>query len=320
MRNKVRTKVTKTTRFKTILRSDMSAGNKGKLFVKIYGKALGNIPVYLALIALSVIFIVPFFYMIGHSLMSVNDLLNPNIKWLPRSFNLNNYEYAYKSMNYLFYLGKTLLYVGVAVFGQIMTCSFVAYGLARVNFKGRGIIFGIVLFMMIVPPQTIIVPQYMMFANLGLKNSFVPIILPCFFAMGLNGGLIIFVFRQFFKGMPPELENAAMIDGTGVFGAYFRVIFPNVKPAILITSILSLVWQWNNSFEPSVYIEDTSKGLLTMQLNILQSNVSNVMQGVDFNEGITMAATFLTVLPLIVIFLAIQGRFMKSMAQSGLAN
>ncbi len=320
MKNKVRTRVGRTVRFKTILQSDMTASNKSKLFLKIYGKALGHIPVYLALIALSVVFLVPFLYMIGHSFMTASDLLNPNIKWLPRSLNFNNYVYAFESMDYWYYLGKTILVVGISVFAQIMSSAFVAYGLARVKFKGSGVIFGIVLFMLIVPPQTIIVPSYILFSNAHLVDSYIPIVLPCFFAMGLNGGMIIFVFRQFFKGMPAELENAAMIDGTGIFGAYFRVIFPNVKPAILITGILSMVWQWNNSFEPSIYIEDSSKGLLNIQLRELQQSVSNVMQGVDFNQGINMAGTLLTILPIVIIFLAVQGRFMKSMAESGLAN
>ena len=322
MKNK-KVKVTygKTARFKTIVKSDMTLSNKSKLFVKIYGKSFGKIPVYLALIALSVIFLVPFIYMIGHSIMGVSDLLNPNIKWLPRAITFSNYTAAFKSMDYVKYLLMTIAVVGIAVFGQVMSCSFVAYGLARVKFKASGIIFGLVIFMLIVPPQTIIVPSYIMFSKFGWLDSYLPIDIPCFFSMGLNGGLMVFIFRQFFRGMPVELENAALIDGTGIFGAYFRIIFPNAKPAVLTTSILSMVWQWNNSFEPSIYIENIQNGLLPMQLQQLKSNLSSAMAGtVDFNIGINMAGTFLTVLPILVVFLALQGRFMKNMANSGLAN
>ncbi len=322
MKNK-KVKVTygKANRFKTIVNSDMTLSGKSKLFVKIYGKSLGKLPVYLALIALSVIFIVPFVYMIGHSVMGISDLLNPNIKWLPRSITLSNYTAAFKSLDYVYYLLRTVLIVGIAVFGQVMSCSFVAYGLARVRFKASGIIFALVIFMLIVPPQTIIVPSYIMFSKFGWLDSYLPIDIPCFFSMGLNGGLMVFIFRQFFRGMPAELENAALIDGTGIFGAYFRIIFPNAKPAILTTAILSMVWQWNNSFEPSIYIENVQNGLLPMQLQQLKSNLSSAMSGtVDFNVGINMAGTFLTVLPILVVFLALQGRFMKNMANSGLAN
>jgi multiple sugar transport system permease protein len=202
-----------------------------------------------------------------------------------------------------------------------MSCSLVAYGIARIKFKLSGVIFALILFIMIVPPQTLIMPSYIMFCNVfNWYDTFLPMIVPCFFAMGLNGGLIIFVFRQFFRGLPSELENAALIDGVGIFGAYFRVIFPNTMSAVLITSILSLVWQWNNSFEPSIYIKSISKGTLSMQLTVLQDKISAVYGGVDFNLGIKMAATMLVLLPIIVIFFALQGRFMKSMVSTGLAN
>lgn len=312
----------KSSRFKLIVKSDMTLANKTKLFIKIYGKSLSNLPIFLVLVALAVVFLVPFLYMIGHSLMTVDDILNPNIKWLPRSFNISNYQYAFRSLNYFYYLGKTILVVGLAVIGQVVSSAFVAYGLARVRFKGSGAIFALVIFMLIVPPQTIIVPSYILYSDnfFGWLDTFLPIVVPCFFSMGLNGGLMVFIFRQFFRGMPAELENAALIDGTGIFGAYFRVIFPNAAPAILTCSILSMVWQWNNSFETSIYIRELKNGLLPAQLRALESNLNNISTGVNFNEGINMAATFLSVLPILIIFFALQGRFMKNMANSGLAN
>ena len=317
---KLKVKTTKATRFKKIINSDMTFGNKAKLFLKIYGKALGKAPIYLALIALSVIYIVPFFHMIGHSLMNNADLLSQNVKWLPRQIHFSNYTYALEKLEFFPYLGKTILVVLACVIGQVMSSSFVAYGLARVKFKGSSFLFGLIVFILIIPPQVIIGPAYIMFANFKWLDTFLPIIIPCFFAMGINGGLMVFIFRQFFRGMPSELENAALIDGTGIFGAYFRVIFPNAKPAILVTSILSLVWQWNNSFEPAIFIEHAKDGLLPMQLTILADKGVSVAGGIDMNLGITMAATFLCVLPLIIIFLALQGQFMKNMANSGLAN
>lgn len=304
-----------------ILKSNTSAPQKAAgLFRLLYRRTKGIFK-YLVLIALSVVFIAPFFYMVGHSFMGTADVLNPSIQWLPRSLNWANYRYAYNALNYTKYLLRTLVIVGLCVFGQVMSCSFVAYGIARIKFRLSGLIFGIILFIMIVPPQTIIMPSYIMFSNaFNWYDSFLPIVVPCFFAMGLNGGLIIFVFRQFFRNLPNELENAALIDGAGVFQAYFRVVFPNVVPAILITSILSLVWQWDNSFEPSIYIKDISKGTLAMQLNVLQGRLSETAGGVDFNQGIKMAATILVLLPIIVIFFLLQRRFMKSVASTGLAN
>lgn len=322
------TRFGKSSRFKKIFESDMSFSNKSKLAVKIYGGFLSKVPVYLALIALSVIFIVPFFYMIGHSLMAVDDLINKNVKWLPRAIKFINYEYALYALDYFSYLIRTVLIVGVSVAAQVMSSAFVAYGLARVKFKGNGAIFALIVFMLIVPPQVIAVPNYMMYANFGWLdqafhpslNGILPLVIPCLFSLGLNGGLLVFIFRQFFRGMPAELENAALIDGTGIYGAYFRVILPNAKPAILVTSILSMVWQWNNSFEPKLYISQIENALLPMKLERLKDGLAIFGSQLDFNAGITMAATFLCVLPLIIVFLTLQRQFMKNMANSGLAN
>jgi multiple sugar transport system permease protein len=322
MKNKLILQKKRSSKLMLIVNSNMTTTDKLSVLVKTYGKFIGLIPLYLILIALSAVFIIPFVYMIGHSLMSVSDIMNLNIKWIPRSFNFNNYIFAFSRLNYIHYLLWTLLIVGLCVFGQVLSCSFVAYGLSRIKFKLNGLIFALVVFLLIVPPQTIIVPSLIMYTRFfHWDNTFLPIIVPCFFALGLNGGLMVFVFRQFFKSLPAELENAALIDGTGFIGAYFRVIFPNAKPAILITSILSLVWQWNNYFEPSVYIKDISNGSLTMQLQGFNSSLAGVVQtGVDLNQALNLAATFLTILPVLIIFFIIQRQFMASIASSGLAN
>jgi multiple sugar transport system permease protein len=321
MKNKLSIQKKSSSKLILIFNSNITTKEKLSLLIKAYGKFITLIPLYLILIALSAVFIIPFIYMIGHSMMTVTDIMNLNIKWVPRSLNFNNYIYAFSALNYTHYLIWTLFIVGLCVLGQVLSCSFVAYGLARIKFKLNGVIFALVVFLLIVPPQTIIVPSFIMYTKINWIDTFLPIVVPCFFALGLNGGLMVFVFRQFFKSLPSELENAALIDGTGFIGAYFKVIFPNAKPAILITSILSLVWQWNNYFEPSIYIKNISKGTLEMQLLSLQSSLSSVYKtGVDFNQGINLAATFLSILPVLVIFFIIQKQFMKSIASSGLAN
>jgi multiple sugar transport system permease protein len=206
----------------------------------------------------------------------------------------------------------------IAVFGQVMSCSLVGYGLARVQFKGNGLLFALVIFSMVVPPQCIIVPQYLMYAKVNLLDTFVPIILPCYLGLGLNGGLFIFLFRQYYRGVPKELENAALIDGTGLFGAYFKIVFPTASPTILVASILSLIWQWNNSFEPSVYIKSDNIKTLPMLLKNFSGAIN--YGSVGSVNGIKLAATFLCVLPLIILFFILQKRLMKGIESSGLAN
>ncbi len=291
-----------------------------RLSKKGVGTVAGNIVTYAVLISLTVIFLAPFVYMLSRSVMSAKDLADYyNVKWLPRSFVFENYSYAFRILDYWRTLARSLVYAGLATLFQVVSCSFVAYGLARIKFRGSGILFGLVIFALIVPPQTIIVTQYVLYSNMGLVDTAIPFILPCLFSLGLNGGLFTFIFRQFYKGMPAELENAALIDGTGIFGAYFRVIMPNASASILVTSILSFIWHWNDYFEPTIYITDRDAYSLTMMLQNLSSNLSAMGSGV-FTNGINLAATFLCALPVIVIFFILQRRFMKGIETTGLAN
>ena len=280
----------------------------------------GNTFTYIMLISLSVIFLAPFFYMIGRSVMSAQDLADINIVWLPRSFVFRNYTQAFTVLNYVDRLIWSLFIAGTAVVGQIISCSFVGYGLARIKFKGNGLAFALIIFAMLIPPQTIIMSQYLMFARAGFMNSVVPIISPSFFSLGLNGGLFVFLFRQFYKNMPHELENAALIDGTGIFGAYFRIMLPNASSTILVTVILSFIWQWNNYFEPTIYINELNKYTLVMMLKNLGTTAASQFKINSFNNGINLAATFLCALPIIVLFLVLQRKFIKGIETSGLAN
>lgn len=284
------------------------------------GTLVGNLLTYAVLISLTVIFLAPFIYMLSRSVMSAKDIADfYNVKWLPRSFVFENYSYAFKILDYWATLARSLLYAGLATLFQVLSCSFVAYGLARIRFRGSNLLFVLVIFALIVPPQTIIVTQYVMYSNFNLVNTAIPFILPCLFSLGLNGGLFTFLFRQFYKSMPQELENAALIDGTGIFGAYFRVIMPNASATTLVVCILAFIWQWNNYFEPSIYITDRKAYSLTMMLQNLGGNTA-AMGGAAFTDGVKLAATFLCALPVILFFFILQRRFMKGIETTGLAN
>ena len=278
-----------------------------------------NSATYFLLISLSIIFLMPFFYMVSKSFMLPSDDYNQMVKWLPRRLNFDNYRYAIRAMDYFPRLLRTAVIIAVSVGAQVFTCAFVAYGLARVKLPGGKAVFGLILFTLIIPPQTLIVPQYVLFSNLKMIDSYLPVIIPCFFAMGLNGGLIIFIFRQFFRGLPKELESAAMIDGSGFVGCYFRIMLPNSKQAVLVTTILSMVWQWNNSFEPSIYIKDADKQAgLVLYLKYAWGNA--VKERSAFNQCIDVTATLLAILPVILIFLILQKRFIRGIETTGLAN
>ena len=280
---------------------------------------VGNIVTYALLIALSIIFLVPYIYMFLGSLMSATDIADISVKWIPRAPMLDNYRNAVMVLDYWKRLLFSVFITGMCVVGQVVVSAFVGYGLGRIKFKLNGLLFVLVIFSMIIPPQTIIVCQYLMYAQFGVVHTWVPMVLPCFFGLGLNGGLFVFLFRQFFRAAPRELENAAMIDGTGFFGAFFRVMLPCASSQILVVSILSMIWQWNNYFEPSVYINNQDSYTLTM---MLQSAVyyEAVAGSLSFTSGLQLAATVLCALPIIIVFFILQKRFIKGIETTGLAN
>lgn len=283
------------------------------------GRLLGNGLTYALLIALSIIFLVPYIYMICGSLMSAIDLADINVKWIPRSLVWDNYRDAIMALDYWKTLLFSVIVTGLSMIGQIFVCAFVGYGLGRIRFKLNGLIFVLVIFSMIIPPQTIIVCQYLMYASFGVVHTWIPMILPCFFGLGLNGGLFVFLYRQSFRAAPRELENAAMIDGTGFLGAFFRVMLPCASSTILVVSILSMIWQWNNFFEPGVYINNTDFYTLTMklQVTVYQEAVQNSM---SFTNALQLAATVLSALPIIVVFFLLQKKFIRGIETTGLAN
>ncbi len=283
---------------------------------------------YLVLCSLSFVFLYPFIKMIVTSFMSDADLINIVVKWIPEGLRWENYEVAFEQLDYLRYLKNSLLVSGVATVGHLLSCSFVGYGFARYNFRLKGPLFALVILSMLVPIQTIIFPLYMQFANWGWTDSYLPLLVPTFFGYGLNGAFFIFLFRQFFSGLPKEMEEAARIDGCGPLRTFFRIMLPMSKSTILVGTVLSFVWHWNDYFEPSIYVRSVHKQLLPSKLPALYElvNTEEAMELVEemgaftINEAIIMAATVLVILPLLIVYAFLQKQFMEGVERSGLTG
>ena len=167
---------------------------------------------YIVLIDIAFVFLVPIFYIMATSLKTSQDLTDPTIVWIPSGFFWINYPLAFFSMAYVKSLSNSLYISLGSALGQTVSCAFVGYGFARVRFPGRDALFALVLFTFLVPPQTIIVPLFILYKNLGWINTYQPFVVPSFFGHGLKGALFVVVFRQFFKTLPWELEEAALLS------------------------------------------------------------------------------------------------------------
>ncbi|AEE95250.1 carbohydrate ABC transporter permease [Mahella australiensis] len=281
-----------------------------------------QIAIYILLLDFAFVFLFPFIYMIITSLKSPTDLLDMAIRWIPKSLYLDNYSMATLALNYWTYLKNSIFVTVLSIVGNILSCSFVAYGFARCKFRGRDMLFLVVLLTLIIPPQTIVVPLFIQYSRMNWINTYLPLIIPTFFGMGLRGGLFVFIFRQFFRGLPYELEDAARIDGCSSFRIYWNIIMPISKPAILVSAILSMVWHWNDYFEPSIYLMSPEKGLLPMILPQMGFNLGQIgYETVEkFNAAVVMAGTFLVVLPLLIVYIILQRQFMEGIERTGLVG
>jgi multiple sugar transport system permease protein len=300
-------------------------GGWGRGMKKIIFKLL----FYLLLFDLAFVFLYPFIIMIVDSLKTDNDLYNITVKWIPSNFEFENYVIAFQRLNFFRYFKNSAIVVALATIGHLLSCSCVGYGFARYQFKGKGILFAFVVLAIIVPTQVIIFPLYMQYSNWDWVDSYLPIIVPSFFGFGLSGGFFVFLFRQFFSGLPYEMEEAARIDGCGAIRTFFKIMLPMARSSLLVGLVLSIVWHWNDYFEPNVYISSHEKFMLPSRLPVLYGLLNsenydaitiNDMDSVIFNEAMLMAATFLVIVPILIIYSFLQKKFMEGVERSGLTG
>lgn len=286
---------------------------------------------YFVLFDLAFVFIYPFLHMIITSIKSPLDLLDITIKWIPRHVHLENYSNAWTALEFVKYFKNSIFVVSLSVAGHVLSCSFIAYGFARYRFPGRSVLFAFVILSLIIPVQVIIIPLYIQYSKMGWLNTFKPLIIPTFFGFGLRGGLFVFIFRQFFRGLPNELEDAAKIDGCGPLKTYWNIVLPISGAAVVVTVVLSMAWHWNDYYEPIIYLLGApGKRLLPAVL----PSMYEFLTGIDpeelglsaaeieevFNEGFVMAATTLVMMPVMAVYLILQRKFMISVVRAGLTE
>ncbi len=283
---------------------------------------------YLLLIGIAFVFLYPFLFMLITSVKSNADLFNPTVMWIPSTLEWSNYTIAFRLMNYLPYLRNSVLVTLLATIGHVLSCSLIGYGFARYSFPLKRTLFVFVVLSIIVPTQSIIIPLYLNYAKFGWINSYLPMIIPAFFGFGLKGGLFIFIFRQFYHGLPVDLENAARIDGCGFLRIYARIIFPIAKSAYLVVFVLSLIWHWNDFYEASIFLDKTSMMMLPTALYTLIGYVNQppppsmfgVTTDVVVNSAVIMAGAVMVVLPMLLVFSLIQRQFMVGIERTGLVE
>lgn len=267
---------------------------------------IGKFFVYLVLILGAAIFLIPFLWMISASLKESKDVFNYPIQWIPDVIHWENYAEIWNRINLLTYFGNTAKLTIIITAIQIVTSTLAAYAFAKLEFKGRDKLFLLYVGTIAIPWQAYMIPQYIMLGKVGLVNTHIGyILLQSFSAFG------VFLMRQCYLGIPNELLEAARIDGLSEFGIYRKVMLPLSKASIATLCISSFVFTWNDFMGPLIYF--SSDRLKTMQIGIRFFITQNSS---DYNY--IMAASVVSLIPVLILFIFLQKYFVEGIATSGL--
>ena len=231
-------------------------------------------------------------------------------------------------------MAKDLLYTLTLTLLQLLVCSMVGYGFARFNFPLKKFLFGCVVVMIVIPSHTIMLPLYMTFRNFdpfgiitaikgtsGLMGSVVPMYVMTLLGCGVRSGLYIYIFNQFFRGLPKEIEEAAFVDGAGVWYTYFRIMLVNAMPSVITVAVFSTVWQFNDTFYAKLFLISENV-VISNKIASLQATIANLDKVLDLpiQELYLDAGIILVLLPIVIIYLVLQKYFIEGVERSGIVG
>ncbi len=262
---------------------------------------------HVILCAVGLLFLLPLVWMISTSLKANRQIFAFPPEWIPNPVIWLNYPDVFDYAPFLLYFRNTVFIVGTCVVGVTMSSSLVAYGFARLSAPGKNILFMLMLSTMMLPYMVWMIPLYVLFTKFGWVDTFYPLTVPAFF----GSPLYIFLLRQFFMGIPRELEDAATMDGCGYLRTYWQIMMPLVKPALATVAIFTFMATWNDFLGPLLYLQSPEYYTVAVGLQVFLSAHSA-------DWGLLMAASTMVVIPVIIVFFFAQKQFIRGIVLSGL--
>jgi multiple sugar transport system permease protein len=261
---------------------------------------------YLLLAGVAVLFLLPIYWMIASSLKPNYEIFAIPPTWWPTRPQWDNYYNALTALPFGRFALNTLLIAGCTIAGHLLSCTLVAYGFARLHAPGKAFLLIVLLSTLMLPYPVTMVPLFILFSRLGWINSFLPLIVPAFF----GNAFYIFLLVQSFKQIPPELEDAARIDGAGTFHILWNVMLPMSMPALAAVAIFTFQYAWNDFLGPLIFLHDQSKYTLQLGLSFFRG-------AYDINWAYLMASSLVLTLPVVLLFLFAQRLFIEGMTYAG---
>lgn len=297
------------------------------------GKRVWSLFRFLILFGFGFIIMYPLIYMISCTFRERGDMNDPTVVWLPRHLTLSVLKETVQAMDFGRTLRNTVVLNLVCSVLQVFSCALTGYGFARFDFKGKKILFCIVIMMILVPAQIISLPLFFRFRFFGIRgvatvnliDNMLSMYLPALTANGIRSGLMILIFRQFFRALPRELEDAACIDGCGPFMTFVRVMLPNAASSVLTVFLFSIVWYWNDYYISTMFFHNT-KTIATMLYNLDNELKMRLFGDASIQVGErerivwNQAGCLVSIAPILLIYIFLQKRFTEGIERSGLVD
>ena len=266
---------------------------------------------FIILLAFSLAVLYPLFWMIGSSFKPEADIFK-DLGLIPQNFTLENYKIGWQSngrVTFTTYFKNSILVSLLSVIGNLLSCTLAAYAFARLRFKCKNLLFALMMMTLMLPQHAIIVPQYVYFYKMGWIDTIVPLVLPKFLA---TDAFFIYLLMQFIRGIPRELDEAAIVDGCGSYGVFTRIILPLCQPALVTTTIFTFMWSWNDFFTQIIYLRKVENYTVTLALRMFIDPTAKSAFGAMF------AMSTLSIIPIMILFVFFQRQLIEGVATSGL--
>lgn len=265
-----------------------------------------NTVVYVLMIAVALVMILPFLWMVSTSFKEMGQVLIFPPEWIPKPFVIHNYSEAWELAKFNLFFRNSAIVTLLTTAGQLVTCSLAAFAFARLEFPGRDQIFLIYLATMMIPTQVTLIPLYLLMKQFGWIDTFSGLIVP-----GIFSAYGTFMLRQFFIGLPKSLDESAVIDGCGYIRIYWQILLPLSKAALATQAVFCFMWQWNNLLWPLVMTNTDSHRTLTVGMQLFKGQYS-----IAWN--LLMAGSVISVIPILILYIFLQKYFVEGIALTGM--
>ena len=270
-------------------------------------RVMRSVFTHAVLLTLGITFMLPFLWMVTSSVKPDAELFQIPPTLIPQHFQPSNYLEAVRQISFAVYLKNSAVFALLTMLGSVLSNAPIAYGFSRIRWRGRDVVFVVVIATMMLPFQVRMIPLYVAFGQIGWLDSLLPLVVPTFF----GNAFFIFLLRQFMLTLPTDLDDSARIDGCSEIGIFRRIVLPLSKPAITVVALFQMMWAWHDFIGPLIYLRDESGYTLSVGLQLYFTQ-----HGAEW--ALLMAAATMFTLPMVIVFFFAQRAFIEGIALTGI--